>query len=539
MFLKPNSGHSTSADLVSHAHRVPTGVRPTYVDLEMNQGTVRSQKSWTTTTILAVLLVAGLALRAFLAIAFPDIYQADEVFQTLEPAHRLATGWGIVTWEWRVGVRSWLVPGILAGLMSLAGGRDADPQSYLILITIVLSLLSLSIVAVAAAAGRRVAGIHGLAIAGAASAGWYDLVYFGPRTLTEAIAANTLVVAVYLATIVSGDNMSVLRQRRYLMVLGGLLGLTFWLRFHLAPALPFVAAWACRKRVRERWLPLIVAAGVPLASFVITDWLTLGTPLQSVWKNFWINIVDNRSGSYGTAPFYWYLLQMAVSWRKALVPIVAAACIGACRLPLFGLVAVIVIASMSVIPHKEVRFIFPAIALVIVLAAVGTAMIVERLRLLWWPAGPLWLPTTLAILAWLTASAVTATRGSWPTLHSRAPYMIQAENYLHERSNVCGVGLLGVDFAETSGYTRLHLPVPITQFDAAVDFSERASSVNWLLVKADLTSAEKTRGLQDRGKVEGFSTTQCWDQICVMHREGACTPMNGWDINAQLSAWNW
>src|SRR6516165_3040698 len=115
-------------------------------------------------SILAVIIVAGLTLRICLAIAFPDIYHPDEVFQTLEPAHRLVTGWGIVTWEWRVGIRSWLLPGIIAGLMKLADGRDADPHSYLTLITIVFSLTSLSIVAVAAAAGRRIAGTTGLAI---------------------------------------------------------------------------------------------------------------------------------------------------------------------------------------------------------------------------------------------------------------------------------------------------------------------------------------------------------------------------------------
>src|SRR5262245_51711513 len=132
------------------------------VDLKMTgRGDSRcnsAQIPWAAATILAGIFIAGLALRVCLAIVFPDIYNPDEVFQTLEPAHRLATGWGIVTWEWRDGIRSWLVPSILAGLMSLAGGRDADPQSYLILITIVFSLASLNIVAVAAAAGRRVAG---------------------------------------------------------------------------------------------------------------------------------------------------------------------------------------------------------------------------------------------------------------------------------------------------------------------------------------------------------------------------------------------
>jgi hypothetical protein len=474
-----------------------------------------------------------------LAITFPDIYHPDEVFQTLEPAHRLATGWGIVTWEWRDGIRSWLVPSILAGLMSLAGGRDADPQSYLILITIVFSLASLSIVGVAAALGRRIAGVAGLAIAGAASAGWYELVYFGPKTLHEAVAAITLVVAVYVSTIVAADEMSVTRQRWLVTLLGFLLGLTFWLRFHLAPTLPFIAGWACRGKVRERWLPLIAGVVIPLTAFGISDWLMWGTPFQSVWKNIWINIVEKRSATYGTEPFYWYLAELAGLWRWAFIPILVAACAGGWRLPLFALVSAIIIGSMSLIPHKEIRFIFPATAVIIVLAAVGTALIVERLRLLLWPAGPIWLPPSLAILAWLLTSAIIAIRGSWPGLHGFSSYVIQAEIYLHERRDMCGLGLLGIGWSATSGYTRLHRPVPITNFFTTLDFLEHASSVNWLLVSADVISTPEMKALLDSDHTPKFTTLRCWRKVCVMHREGACTPMHGWDINKQLSDRNW
>jgi len=474
-----------------------------------------------------------------LAITFPNIYNPDEVFQTLEPGHRLATGWGIVTWEWRAGIRSWLVPGILAGLMSLVGGHDADPQRYLILINIVLSLASLSIVAVAGAAGRRVAGIEGLAIAGAVSAGWYDLVYFGPKTLTEVIAANTLVVSVYLATVVAANGMSAARRRLFFVLLGCLLGLTFWLRFQLAPALPVIAGWACRGKVKECWLPLISGAAIPLSAYGLVDWLTWGTPFQSVWKNTWINIVENRSATYGTAPLNWYILELAGLWRWAFVLILVAACVSVRRLPLFALASAIIIGSMSLVPHKEIRFIFPAIALIIVLAGVGTALIVERLRLLFWPAGPIWLPSSLAISAWLLTSAVIAIRGSWPGLHGFSPYVIQAETYLYKRPDICGLGLLGVHWSGTSGYTRLNRPVPITDFMTINDFETHASSVNWLLASADLISTQKMKALLDRDDIPKFAILQCWSKVCVMHREGACTPMHGWDINKQLSDRNW
>ena len=38
----------------------------------------------------------------------------DEIYQTQEQAHRLVYGYGIVPWEFRDGVRSWILPGLLA-----------------------------------------------------------------------------------------------------------------------------------------------------------------------------------------------------------------------------------------------------------------------------------------------------------------------------------------------------------------------------------------------------------------------------------------
>jgi hypothetical protein len=477
--------------------------------------------------IIAVTLFAGLTLRVWLALGFPTIYHPDEVFQMLEPAHRLATGWGIVTWEWRAGARSWLLPGIFAGLMTLVGAPDAEPQSYLVLITIVLSLASLSIVAIAGLAGRRLAGIEGLAIAGAFSAGWYDLVYFGSKPLTEPIAADVLVVAVYLATVISIDGTS--KRRWLLILLGCLLGLTFWIRFHLAPALPIVAGWACQGRVRERWLPLLAGAAMPLTAFALTDWLTWGAPFQSVLSNFWINLIENRSVVYGTAPFYWYFSTSIRLWKWALLPIFTAASAGARSLPLFAIVSTVIVFSMSVVPHKELRFIFPAIVLIIVLAGAGTALIVKQASLLLSPASPTWLSSSLAIVFWLFVSATVATS----RLHSLSSNIIQAETYLHDHRDMCGLGVLGIAWQDTSGYTRLNLSVPITQL-TRVDFVAHASSVNWLLASRDLISTATMKALLDRDDVPKFKTLRCWGDACVMRREGTCTPMLGWDLNTQL-----
>ena len=72
-------------------------------------------------------LVLGMAfiLRLGGAVAFPNIHFPDEIYQSVEPAHRLAAGYGLVAWEYEEGIRFWGFPALLAGaikLVLLSGG---------------------------------------------------------------------------------------------------------------------------------------------------------------------------------------------------------------------------------------------------------------------------------------------------------------------------------------------------------------------------------------------------------------------------------
>ena len=147
---------------------------------------------------LGGILAVALGLRVGLALLAPNVHHPDEIFQVLEPAHRLWFDWGIVSWEWRDGVRSWFFPGLVAGLMALTDGATDGPDDYLAAIAIVLSTLSLSVVVVGFLLGHRLFGLPGAIITGGLCAVWPDLVYFAPKTLSEAPAAHVLIVALYL-----------------------------------------------------------------------------------------------------------------------------------------------------------------------------------------------------------------------------------------------------------------------------------------------------------------------------------------------------
>jgi hypothetical protein len=68
--------------------------------------------------LLSVLALAFVA-RAAIALSGDFVLHPDEIMQYLEPAHRLVFGNGAICWEYFYGARSWLVPGLVAGVLKL------------------------------------------------------------------------------------------------------------------------------------------------------------------------------------------------------------------------------------------------------------------------------------------------------------------------------------------------------------------------------------------------------------------------------------
>ncbi|MGB7267017.1 MAG: hypothetical protein WBC92_15990, partial [Terracidiphilus sp.] len=59
-----------------------------------------SAKKVTASGCFIFLIAIALGFRIAWAILRPNVLYPDEIFETLEPAHRLAFGYGILSWEW-------------------------------------------------------------------------------------------------------------------------------------------------------------------------------------------------------------------------------------------------------------------------------------------------------------------------------------------------------------------------------------------------------------------------------------------------------
>jgi phosphatidylinositol glycan class B len=313
-------------------------------------------------------LTVALVPRLLVALCMRTYYAPDELFQYIEQAHRLVFHQGFVPWEFQVGLRSWLIPLLLALPMEIAHCFSHSPLPGLVLIRVLCGFASMSIVWCAARWGQLWHGIRGAWIAGMLTAIWPDLWLMAPHPLEEALAAYTLVPALHLAVINQRSP-----RLRHVVAAGFLLGSTFILREQLAPAIAIIGTYLCG-RVSKNWVFAIGMALLPVFAAGVLDWLSWGEMFRSFWLNAYLNLVIGIAKNYfeSSSPIY-YPLNLLYDWLWGTIPLVWLAWRGARELPVVALVALAIITEHSLIAHKELRFIFPAIVLLVPLAGLGLA----------------------------------------------------------------------------------------------------------------------------------------------------------------------
>ena len=462
---------------------------------------------------MTVLVLAATGLRLASILIEPSVNWGDEVFQTVEPAHRLVYGYGLVPWEFQLGMRSWLLPGFVTGLMEAARLFGDGPDYYLPIIAGSFAFLASAPVICCFLWARRWFGLAGALAAGAVVVAAPELVYFGARALSEVVAAHLLLIGIYLL-----EPRVRPEAHRRLFVAGLLLGLVCLLRVQLAPAAALVGLWPHWRAWRARF-PWLLAGGLAaIALGAALDWVTLGYPLASVWRNLLYNILAGVSSSFGTEPWSYYLLGEIGLWNGGIVFLLIAAAIGARRLPLVAVAAAVILAVHSGIAHKEYRFIYPVLLLLTTLVAIGIAQLADwgaawlRARL---NAGRAAAALSAAFLlgCWgLTASSLWNS-SAFGQLRHRASDELAAMSFASRLPALCGLGLYGrdgKDWVWYGGYTHLHRPVPMYWPKDADELAATAPAFDTLLYSAALPAEW------------GFTPVRCFGEVCVGRRPGSC-----------------
>lgn len=402
--------------------------------------------------ILPLILILAFVLRATFALTTDYVAHPDEIFEYLEPAHRLAFGQGIVTWEYAYGTRSWIIPGFVALILKCLAALGLDrPDIYLPTVRLVFCAISLSLpVSVYRIAQALLdEGAARLALVGTAF--WYELIFFAPTPMPDALAAYAFFAA--LAFLLGRPG------RGSAPAFGVLAALTLALRFQLAPMVG-VAMLIAALRWRWRGWPALFGFLFVVASAAALDAYTWGRWFSSIISNIELNVFARVSDGFGTAPGYYYLLELgvrsagfgylgafglALSWRKTW--------------PL-SVMGVAYLAALSVFAHKEWRFLLPLVPIYMIGVAVVFATYGRRLRPL---VAPAFAALVAAIVVVCTAAVilVLATGTKLGRKDVRQAYLM-----LSRLPDVSGViDDSGGNWLYLGGYYYLHQAAPLYRDD--------------------------------------------------------------------------
>jgi GPI mannosyltransferase 3 len=295
-------------------------------------------------------------------------------------------------------------------------------------------------------------------------------------------------------------------------------GLAVSLRIQLVPAVGLAALYFCRADWRKR-IP-VVAAGLllPVLIFGLVDAFTWSHPFQSIYKYFYVNLVQGRSASFGVEAWYWYLPKLV----RHLGPLLLFVIIGVRRSPFLGWLALTILVFHSLIGHKEARFLYPMMPLVITLAALGIVECANLLSTIWR------IPATTRLVAALGMTLCVATSVLLGVMFkdwSRFSGSLIAFKRLSREETLCGVGISQYSWLETGGYSYLHRNVPILALPSKESLRRSSASINALLHNGRLESLPA-----------GFALQGCWNGICLYERPGICAAIpEEYEINRTLA----
>lgn len=443
----------------------------------------------------------------------------DEIWQYLEPAWHLVAGPWVQTWDYRAGLRSWLIPELLALPMGLGHALSPDTTLHLLLVRLTLAASSLVIVGAAVSLGLRLSRLHGL-LAGFVAATWFELVYFAPRALSEPIGLALLMGAIWLL---------VARNRpgpRQFAIAGLLMGLCFVVRIQYAPALLVLAIFTAKKDWRGAWLPLLAGGCGALAVDALANLAMGAVPFRWMIEAARINILEGRAKAYGTMPLTGYFTFLAWYWYLALVPILLLAWIGARRHPVLLWIALVHLACHSLIAHKEYRFVLASSALVVILAAIGSADLLRKV-----PRQRLALATIAALTVWAGASAVLA-RGHFAPNWIMETDLAEALEKAGRPSKTCGLALYRPRDTVAGSYALYRRATPIHVLTTPIE-AERFAPGYDVVVTSQMHLGEIPRAyLLESCAAPGITDAPG----CVLRRAGSCSPVQAPTIQSWLEA---
>ena len=324
----------------------------------------RTERLWFWGLAALAVLLRVLAFNSYSA------HAPDEIIQYLEQAHRIVFGYGVVPWEFREFIRSWLIPLMLVPPMQLGEWLNPGGTLYLVLPRAMVAALNFVPVIAAWAIGRRISLQHAI-VGTAVVAIWVESVAFSVQTLSESLGVAAFMAAAALLH----------KQAKMPAIAGAgaLLALACLFRFQFGPAAALFGAMMAGKDLRM-WkglvlgsLPVVVAGGLIDVAMGLT-------PYEWVINNYRTNIAEGKMQAIaGEGQPLRYMLYLIESWQLALLVIPLLLLAGWRRHKALMAAAVVNLILHQLIEHKEYRYIWLSMQIFLLLAAFGS---VDLIRLI-------------------------------------------------------------------------------------------------------------------------------------------------------------
>ncbi|XP_044955801.1 mannosyltransferase APTG1-like [Hordeum vulgare subsp. vulgare] len=329
-------------------------------------------RPWAERRVLAL----ALAFRAANALLVRTYFNPDEHWQCLEVAHRIAFGYGHLTWEWKRGLRSYLHPLIFAALYKLLAFLHLDTPWFMAMAPRLLQ-------SVFAAFGDLYLYKLSKLIFNEHVAQWtlfsqlvnWFMFFCITRTLSNSLETVLTLAGLYywFIAIESSKGISVISKQQA----------ASYQSPHSRKVALLIAALACairptsaitwlyvglldfiyiKSKCRFLFLEVIPIGAIVLAATTFLDWWMYGSRVIVPLNFLKFNLFSSGGDYYGTHVFHWYFTQGFPSMIWTFLPLSVYGVIKSREWRISGLVAW-VLGVYSILGHKEFRFVLPVLPL--------------------------------------------------------------------------------------------------------------------------------------------------------------------------------
>jgi hypothetical protein len=426
---------------------------------------------------LQTIIIVGLLVRIGFICISNHIYYPDELYQSIEQSFRLVHGYGIVPWDVVYGIRSYLLPVLLAIPLFIAQLLHiSNPAIYRFFVQLPLIIWSLTLIPANYLVIKKItkntpAGLFAAFL----TAIWYELVYFAPRGLTEFIAVYSFATAV-IFFMRSKPKMG---WGTFFLVSGCL----------FRPHYFYIGLILTGLFLRPKHYVAIIIGGLSsLLLFGFVDQWFMGTFFISFVNNLRLNFAAGISERFGVQYWWFYLILLGMAssglaWIALIPPKKAAA-------RLLWLTYICTIGIHMLFPHKEYRFIFASIPLWTALIAhtCYTIQSKKRFRFVTWKiltVGSI----CITILGFATKLPYQSFVYDKPIIYRDPDIAIYTK--LHQDSSLCGLYDVTRAWVYTPGYFYLNQSIPYYTADYPPPSMEMVS--HFIVPKSDQDYPGMTR----------------------------------------------